>query len=153
MQKVAEFTRKRALSIVFFASLIIFLLILGRWLMAYKNENTGLSTIEGRQMFLAELGWEIDPASEEAKTIVIPEALDAVLTEYNSLQIAQGYDLTKHLGEDCCQYTYLLTNYENANDEDVYICIYVQGQKVIAGDIHTNSMNGFMHGIKTVPKV
>jgi len=51
------------------------------------------------------------------------------------------------------QYTYLLTNYENVNDEDVYICIYVQGQKVIAGDIHTNSMNGFMHGIKTVPKV
>lgn len=153
MQKVAEFTRKRALSIVFFASLFFFLLILGRWLIAYKNESTGLSTLEGRQMFLAELGWEIDPASEEAKTIVIPDALDPVLTEYNTLQIAQGYDLTKHLGDECCQYTYLLTNYDGAGDEQVYICIYVKGQKVIAGDIHTNSMNGFMHGIKTVPKV
>ena len=153
MQKVSEFTRKRALSIVFFASLIIFLLILGKWLMAYRNESTGLSTLEGRQMFLAELGWEIDPASEEAKTIVIPDALDPVLTEYNTLQIAQGYDLTKHLGDECRQYTYLLTNYDGAGDEQVYICIYVKGQKVIAGDIHTNSMNGFMHGIKTVPKV
>ena len=153
MQKVAEFTRKRALSIVFFASLIIFLLILGRWLLAYRNESTGLSTLEGRQMFLSGLGWEIDPGSEEVKNIVIPEELDPVLTEYNTLQLAQGYDLKKHLGKECCQYTYLLTNYENVRDEDVYICIYVRGQKVIAGDIHTNSMNGFMHGIKTVPKV
>lgn len=152
MQKVAEFTRKRALSIVFFASLIIFLLILGRWLLAYRNDSTGLSTLEGRQMFLSSLGWEIDPGSEEMKNIVIPEALDPVLTEYNSLQLAQGYDLTKHLGDECCQYTYLLTNYEAAGEEEVYICIYIKGQKVIAGDIHTNSMNGFMHGIKTVPK-
>lgn len=152
MEKLGEFTRKKALSIVFFASLIIFLLILGRWLLAYRNETSALSTTEGRQMFLSELGWETDAASELAKSITLPKEMDSVLEEYNKLQLSQGYDLTKHLGEDCTQYTYLLTNYEGSED-DVFICIYVQGRRVIAGDIHTNSMNGFMHGIRQLPGV
>ena len=147
MEKLSEFTRKRALSIVFFASLIVFLLILGKWLLAYRNETTGLSTLEGRQMFLAELGWEVDAGSEEKKSIRFPDEMNDVLEEYNRLQLSQGYDLKKHLGEDCIQYTYKLTNY-SGSEEDVYICIYVQRQKVIAGDIHSNSLTGFMHGIR-----
>lgn len=147
MEKIGEFTRKKALTIVFFASLIIFLLILGRWLMAYRNEASQLSTVEGRQMFLSGLGWEIDPASEEVKTITLPKEMDTVLDEYNKLQLTQGYDLKPYLGKDCTQYSYALTNYD-AGDEDVYICIYVHGHKLIAGDIHSNSMNGFMQGIR-----
>lgn len=152
MEKLGEFTRKKALSIVFFASLIIFLLILGRWLLAYRSENTGLSTLEGRQMFLSGLGWEIDSGSEVAKKITLPEKMDSVLEEYNRIQLSQGYDLAKHLGEECTQYTYRLTNYSDS-EEEIYICIYVQGRKVIAGDIHTNAMNGFMHGIHKLPGV
>lgn len=152
MEKLSEFTRKKALSIVFVVSLLFFLLILGRWAVALYNENSPLSTLEGRQMFLSQLGWEIDSASEQQQSITLPNKLDSVLEEYNSLQLAQGYDLSKHTGEVCTQYTYRLTNYEGAQ-EDVYISIYVQGRRVIAGDIHTNSLNGFMHGIKPLPKM
>lgn len=152
MEKLSDFTRKKALSIVFIASLIVFLLILCRWLLAYYNENSPLATLEGRQMFLSGLGWEIDTESEEVKSILLPEKLDSVLNEYNTLQLAQGYDLKGHLGEECTQYSYRLTNYEGAG-EDVYICIYVQGRKVIAGDVHTNSLNGFMHGIRKAPSM
>lgn len=147
MEKLGEFTRKRALSIVFFASLIIFLLILGRWLMAYRNEASLLSTTEGRQMFLSSLGWEVDAESEEVKNITLPKEMDAVLEEYNKLQLSQGFDLKPYLGKDCVQYSYILKNYD-AGGEDVYLSIYTHGRRLIAGDIHTNSMTGFMQGIR-----
>lgn len=146
MEKLATFTKKKALSIVLVFSIAIFLLILGRWLLAYTNENTGLATLDGRESFLRDLGWEIDRDSEEYHSIVFPLELDTVLEEYNRMQLAQGYDLSRHLGEKCEQYTYRLTNYPNG-DENVYVTIYILDRKVVAGDIHSNSMTGFMHGI------
>ena len=147
MEKLGEFTRKRALTIVFFATLIIFLLVLGRWLMAYRNDVSRFSTTEGRQMFLSSLGWETDAASEEEKSVTLPEKMDAVLEEYNKLQLTQGYDLKPYLGKNCTQYSYKLTNYD-AGGEAVYICIYIHKNRVIAGDIHTSSLTGFMQGIR-----
>ena len=65
----------------------------------------------------------------------------------NRMQQAQGYDLSNHLGERCSQYSYQLTNYADS-DGTVIITIYVQENEVIAGDIHTTAVNGFMHGLK-----
>ncbi|MGI5977634.1 MAG: DUF4830 domain-containing protein [Candidatus Limivicinus sp.] len=147
MEKVKAFTRKRALTVILVLAIAIFLLVLVRWLVAYNNHNTGLSTLEGRKSFLSELGWEIDPDSEEFKSVVMPDSLDDVLSDYNKMQLSQGWDLNKHLGEKCSQYTYTVTNYPDCS-EPVYITIYIQGSRAIAGDIHTNSLSGFMHGIK-----
>jgi len=146
LEKLATFTKKKALTIVFLFSFGLFLLILGRWLLAWYNSSTGLATPEGRQSYLTELGWEIDPGSEEYRSVTLPKEMDAVLEEYNSMQTQQGFNLKKHLGEKCAQYTYRLTNYPNG-EENVYLTLYVQGRKAIAGDIHSNSLSGFMHGI------
>ncbi len=69
------------------------------------------------------------------------------MAQYNRMQQAQGYDLSNHLGERCSQYSYQLTNYADS-DGTVIITIYVQENEVIAGDIHTTAVNGFMHGLK-----
>ena len=98
-------------------------------------------------MFLLELGWQADMASETCRSVLIPDALDGVLERYNEMQLEQGYDLSRHLGERCEQYTYILENYPEATG-GVFITIYVQNGKIIAGDIHTSSINGFMHGIR-----
>lgn len=147
MDKVVNFTKKKALTIVFVCALLLFLAILAKWLFAYRDNETGLSTLEGRKSFLAELGWEIDPDTEEFKTVTLPEALTGVMRDYNEMQLAQGYDLRKYLGQKCSQYTYVLTNYPDTS-ETVLVTLYIKGQHVIAGDIHTNSLTGFMHGIK-----
>ena len=85
--------------------------------------------------------------TEEYKSVVLPEALDGVMKDYNEMQLAQGYDLRKYLGQKCSQYTYQVTNYPDEGDT-VLVTLYIKGQRVIAGDIHTNSVTGFMHGIK-----
>ena len=147
LDKVVVFKKKRALTIVFVCALVLFLMILAKWLIAYRNNDTGLSTAEGRESFLNELGWEIDVDTEEYKSVVLPEALEGVMRDYNEMQLAQGYDLRKYLGQKCSQYTYQVTNYPDEGDT-VLVTLYIKGQHVIAGDIHTNSVTGFMHGIK-----
>lgn len=143
-EKSRVFTKKKALTIVFACALALLALIL---ICRHMNRGPDLSTKEGREIFFSELGWQADMASETCRGVLIPDALDGVLARYNEMQLEQGYDLSRHLGERCEQYTYILENYPEATG-GVFITIYVQNGKIIAGDIHTSSINGFMHGIR-----
>ena len=143
-QKSRVFTRKTALTIVLVCAAVLLGLIFLRWHSASKDD---LSTPEGRELFLFNLGWEIDRSTEEHRSVIIPDTLDGVMEDYNAMQLSQGYDLSCHLGEKCEQYTYHLTNYPGY-DGTVLITIYVQGRQIVAGDIHTTALDGFMHGIK-----
>ena len=62
------------------------------------------------------------------------------------MQREQGFDMEAYCGKRCEQYSYLLTNYPDCG-ESVIITIYIIDGKVIAGDIHTAALDGFMHGI------
>ena len=137
-----KLTKKRALLWVLLSAVVIVGLIALRWNAGRDN----LSTLEGRLKFISELGWEADAASETHQGVLIPDTLDGVMAEYNAMQLEQGYDLNTHLGERCEQYSYVLTNYPDS--ATVYITLYVQGRQLIAGDVHTASINGFMHGIE-----
>lgn len=137
------FTRKKAvITVLACAVLLLAAVFAGAHRSAYR-----LSTAEGREKFLASLGWEIDPASEEFHSVVIPDELNGVMESYNEMLKAQGYDLSRHLGEKCDQYSYILTNYPNA-EGTVYVTLYIQGNSIIAGDIHSTSVSGFMHGLR-----
>lgn len=142
-EKNHVFTRKKALIIVFACAVVL----LGLIFLRHGASGDDLSTTEGRQAYLLGLGWEIDPATEEHRSVVVPDVLDGVMEDYNKMQLEQGCDLSRHLGEKCDQYTYELTNYPG-NGGTVLITVYIQGKELIAGDIHTTAIDGFMHGIK-----
>lgn len=101
------------------------------------------STLSGREKYLKNLGWEIDASTEESQEVLIPAEFNEVMTEYNKLQKQQGFDLSAYAGESCTRYTYAVTNYPEGGN--VLACIYIKGRSVIAGDIHSAGMNGFMH--------
>ena len=147
MQKTdLAFTKKKALSIVLTIGILLLIAILLRLFMPQEKEFD-VTTLDGREAFLNSLGWEIDRESEEYRSVVVPDVLEGIMLQYNKMQIAQGYDLSKHPGEKCRQYSYVLKNYPDCA-EKVIICIYTRGNEVIAGDIHTAAANGFMHGLK-----
>lgn len=148
MLKTHALTKKKALAIVLLIGLTLLVLIGLRWYFG-RSPAYDLSTLAGRQAFLLELGWEIDPDSEEFRTVVVPEKLEGIMSQYNRMQIAQGYDLNAHLGESCQQYSYRLLNYPDS-ESPVFVTLYLQGDQLIAGDIHSNALNGFMHGLKKV---
>ena len=134
--------RKKALRIVVIAAVILTALILLR-----ENVKTDeVSTPEGRAAFLQQFGWEIDLSSEDVRTVQLPNVLEGMLLRYNEIQLEQGYDLTRHLGENCRQYTYRITNYPDP-EQTVLATLYVQGEHVIAGDIHSTALNGFLQGL------
>lgn len=135
--------RKKAVGIVLGAAVLI-LALLGLQLLLAR---TDASTREGRIAFLQKLGWEADPESEEHRSCLLSEEPDAVLTAYNRMQKAQGCDLSRHLGERCEIYSYRLTNYPDSG-HTVLATLYVQGRRIIAGDIHSTALDGFMHALK-----
>ena len=136
-------SRRRALGLVLGAAALLLLFLGLRVLLA----RTDAGTLEGRVRFLAGLGWEVDAGSEERKSILLPKELGEVLENYNEMQKAQGYDLTRHLGERCEQISYRVTNYPDCG-QTVWVTLYLQGRRVIAGDVHSTALDGFMHGIK-----
>ena len=137
-------TKKTMAVTALLCAVLVVSFLLFRW---HGNTRTDLSTQEGRALFLSEQGWEIDLSTEDHRTVIIPDVLEGVMEDYNQMQLKQDFDLSRHLGEKCEQYTYQLQNYPGY-DGVVLITIYIQGREIIAGDIHTTSIDGFMHGIK-----
>ena len=146
MLSLKTFSRKKALLLVLAVAAVLLVLIGLKSL--FYGKGPDLDSIEGRLAFVEELGWEVDAGSEEFRTVKVPEKLEGIMGQYNKMQLAQGYDLSLYLGQTCQQYSYQLTNYKDC-PEPVFITLYILDGQLIAGDIHTNSINGFMHGLKT----
>ena len=139
-------SKRKALLTILICAVIIFILILARGNFSPGIEYD-LNTADGREAYLNSLGWEINKESESFKTVIVPDKLDGIMAQYNRMQQAQGYDLSLHLGESCSQYSYELTNYTDS-DGTVIVTLYIQDGALIAADIHTTAVNGFMHGLK-----
>jgi hypothetical protein len=110
------------------------------------SAHYNVTTREGRAEYLAAQGWTVDPETETAQEITLPREIDGVLADYNDLQRRQGFDLRPYCGLGCTVYSYVVTNYDA--DEPVLCTIYLYKNRIIAGDIHSTAMDGFMHGIR-----
>lgn len=145
MAKLVRNLRRRSLLRLVF---LMAVLLIGAILIShFRQKGPDLSTLEGRQSYLREQGWEVDLGTEERKTVRIPTNLDGILADYNELQLSQGCDLSKHLGQTCEQYSYTVTNYPD-EAQTVLVTLYVQNGRLIAGDIHSTALNGFMQGLR-----
>lgn len=111
------------------------------------SEIIDASDIRGREKYLNSFGWEIDPESEECNEVTLPREFEGIMKDYAEMQYEQGFYLYDYAGLSCEQYTYQITNYDY--DSPVYATLYVRNRRVIAGDIHSAAIDGFMHGIKT----
>lgn len=141
--KNSVFTRKKALFYVLGAAVLLLILIFLKW---RADSAPRLMTTQAREKFLNSLGWEVDISSEEYRSVTIPESLEGVMAEYAKMQREQGLELESHCGERCEQYSYVLTNYPDCGGE-VIITLYISRGRLIAGDVHTAALDGFMHGI------
>ena len=96
--------------------------------------------------YLNSFGWEVDSTPIEEETIVIPRKLGNTYESYNKIQQEQGFDLTDFGGMEAVRYTYKVLNHPDA--ENVVADIIVFRNEVIAGDVQSTSLDGFMHGLE-----
>jgi len=104
-----------------------------------RNEKTRIE-------YLKQYGWEVKlPAVCEDK-VLIPREFSSVFEKYNELQKKQGFDLSEYCGLEVETYTYEITNYNSS--ETVLAQLYIYKGTVIAADIHSTALDGFITGIK-----
>ena len=80
-------------------------------------------------------GWEVDPAPVCEQEVQIPESFDAAYQSYNELQQTQGLDLSGH----------------TSGEEGVTANLVVRKKRLIAADVCSAQVDGFLHGITEHP--
>lgn len=109
--------------------------------------NLRASDSDERIAYLAQFGWQVDEEPVEVKEIIIPSEFDEVYTNYNKIQLEQGFDLTKYLSKRVKKWTYTVTNYPGYEDKNcIRATLLVLDGNVIGGDICSVELDGFMHG-------
>lgn len=104
-----------------------------------------LEDIPSQVAFLESLGWETSVEPVDIREVIIPEEWNSVFEEYNDLQKQQGFDLDKYRGKQATIYTYQILNYDGA--ENVVANLMVFDGKLIAGDVCSAELGGFMQGL------
>ena len=137
-----KLTRRSAVFIILIAAVILAVIVL----VCSEPEGSGLDTTAARVEYLAGLGWEVNPGSETAREVTLPDELDGVIAQYNAIQKQQGFDLEPYAGKTIESYSYELLNYPTG-EENVTAQLFVYDGRAIGGDIHSSSLGGFIHGI------
>lgn len=115
--------------------------------MKANQVNLKASSPQERVAYLAQFGWSVDENSAQVKEIIIPAEFDEVYSEYNKIQLEQGFDLTKYLSKRVKKCTYTVTNYPGYEQKScIKATLLVFDGKVIGGDICSVELDGFMHG-------
>ncbi len=102
---------------------------------------------EVRVQFLDGLGWQVSAEPLEIEEVVIPLEFDATYDKYNKLQIEQGFDLSDYMGQRVKRYTYAVYNYPGEKDT-VRANLLISDGKLIAGDVSSVKLDGFMQGLR-----
>ena len=119
-------------------------------LLVYSSENSVRKEIvcssESSVVdYITSFGLEIG----EVKTdeVTIPDVFNDVYNNYNDIQKSQGFDLTMYKGEKVSRYTYRVLNY-HIHDINVFAEVLLFDKKVIAADIYTTEVDGFIKPLK-----
>ena len=115
-----------------------------------NDEKMSLSASSESEMltFISNYGWQVDEEPVEVRDVIIPETFDEVYSNYNNIQLEQGFDLEKYAGQRVKRWTYVIRNYPETspNDDFIRINILVSDGVVIGGDVCSVKLDGFMHG-------
>ena len=128
-------TKKHIVAAILILAALVGILIL--MIPNRKAEQTGLSvTIKSQEdcvQYLNSLGYEVDTAKAETKTVQIPKEFDAVYEAYNKMQQECGFDLRKYAGKKVELTTFPVTNWPA--EEPVLLDVLVYRKKVIGGAV------------------
>ena len=127
------------------AVILSLILLLGRGEDSTQTAAPAISNNDARVKFLTDFGWDVTTSPVESSQVKIPEETSEVFDRYNTLQKAQGYDLSKFAGKKVMRYVYQVNNYAGAQ-EPVYATLLVYRDRIIGGDITDTTPGGKVQG-------
>ena len=114
---------------------------------ARRRVNTAAANEGQRRDLIAAYGWEVAEEPLEIREVVIPSSFDETYEKYNTIQKQQGFDLEPYCGKELQSWSYELKSYPSG-EERVIAQLFTYRGRAVAGDIHSASLGGFMHGLK-----
>ena len=142
----ARCSKRRVIKILLVFALLLSLFLALRACRHSAPPPIAAGTNEARIAYLNSLGWAVAPQPIETLSVTLGETLEEPYLSYNTLQLEQGFDLTRQCGKTLSRYTYVVTNHPACPQScqlDLYVCEGV----VAAGDIVCTGENGFMAGL------
>ena len=141
-----KFERRKLIFIAAMVALIIFGIIMLAGIQKGESKahsiSTKMETEDGQEQFLSSLGWQVETPALSIEKVLIPKNFSDVFLKYNEMQKSKGYDLSSYAGKEVELYTYKVTNHKSY--DTVYAQLYIYKGKLIGGDIHSSSLDGFM---------
>lgn len=99
--------------------------------------------------FLNDYGVEVNGENCVADEVILNDDNEAVFFEYNRIQKMQGFNLLSYIGKSVNRYTFPVENCQDYNsDGNLYATVLVFEGTIIAADIHSVELNGFIQGVK-----
>ena len=148
-----KFSKKKAVTGIIILAVVLTIIIILAGIGA-KSQPTSAPALSAtvkdnaqRVEYLQKLGWQVEVEAIDQQNITIPKQFNEIYEEYNSLQKKQGFDLKDYAGMDATRYTYQILNYPNCED-NVVADIIVYKDKIIAGDVQSTALDGFMEGLE-----
>ncbi|MGE4484564.1 MAG: DUF4830 domain-containing protein [Oscillospiraceae bacterium] len=147
----AKFSKKKAIiAVLILGAVLCAIILLAGERFGAAAEASSLSAVvktnEDRVSYLCTLGWDVSDDPVDQQTITIPRDFSGVYGTYNEIQLAQGFDLREYAGREAVRYTYEVSNYPSAQDV-VVADIIVYRNEIIAGDVQSTALDGFMQGL------
>lgn len=104
---------------------------------------------EHRLSYLSSLGWSCKELDNKTREITIPSQFNEIYQNYAQMLKESGYDIYAYRGEKATVYRYELLNFkgDSGYQKDVGITLIVSNGKIIAGDISSNLLDGFMKAL------
>lgn len=100
-----------------------------------------------RLYFLEQSGYEAAETPISVQEIRLPEVFPPVLEEYARLQRSQGFELERYKGREITVYTYELCG--DTNGTLLFASLYQYRGRIVAGDIHSPALGGYMGPIRS----
>ncbi len=148
----AKLQKSKLIGIVCAAAVIVLLIVLlanrgqaGALQETFGRSGIRLETREDQIAFLAEQGLTAEAEPKSVQEVRIPKEWNEVYTAYNSIQKAQGLDLSKCKGKTVTQVVYPVTGYADDGDEEpVYATLLLYRNRLIGADLSRGGVNGFL---------
>mgnify|MGYP001049634132 FL=1 len=108
----------------------------------------GVRTAEDRLAYLEDYGWLVNQEPLAVEELLIPKEMGSEYDydDYLALQRSQGFDLAKYAGKTVKRYTYQILNYPTG-EQGVQVSLLIYKNTVVAADVLSPALNGFMHGL------
>lgn len=140
---------KKIIYIILAISVLIILIFVlpSKGVMTSANLLKDGSSNEKRIEYIRSFGWDVAEDAKEKSHTLIPEVFSKTLEEYNRMQQKSGFDLRPLAGKEIVRFSYKLLNHP-LDKNYARVNIFVHQGKIVAADVSSTKLDGFMHSIE-----